>query len=48
VCAAPSPDPRCTVDPGTVPKAIDVLVPAGMNQAEGLDCTVQSRSCCSP
>jgi glucoamylase len=42
VCAAPSPDPRCNVEPGTVPKAIDMLVPAGMNQAEVLDYTVRS------
>jgi carbohydrate-binding DOMON domain-containing protein len=25
VCAAPSGDPHCTADPGTVPKAIDVI-----------------------
>jgi glucoamylase len=42
VCAAPSPDPRCNVGPGTVPKAMDVLVPAGVSQAELLDYTVNS------
>jgi glucoamylase len=42
VCAAPSPDPRCNVDPATVPKAMDVLVPAGSNQADLLDYTVQT------
>jgi glucoamylase len=40
VCAAPSPDPHCTVDPGTVPKAMDVLTPPGVSQADELDYTV--------
>jgi glucoamylase len=40
VCAAPSSDPRCTVDPGTVPKAMDVLTPPGVDQADLLDYTV--------
>jgi carbohydrate-binding DOMON domain-containing protein len=40
VCAAPSPDPHCTVNPGTVPKALDVLTPAGTSQADELDYTV--------
>ena len=30
VCATASDDPHCTVDPGTVPKAMDVLTPAGV------------------
>ena len=42
VCAASSADPRCTVDPGSVPKAVDVLTPAGTSQAEELDYTLQS------
>jgi glucan 1,4-alpha-glucosidase len=42
VCAAPSADPHCTVDPGTVPKAIDVLTPAGVLQSDELDYTVHS------
>jgi glucoamylase len=42
VCAAPSSDPHCTVDPGTVPKAMDVLTPAGTSQADELDYTVHS------
>jgi glucan 1,4-alpha-glucosidase len=42
VCAAPSDDPHCTADPGTVPKAIDVLTPAGVAQSDELDYTVHS------
>jgi len=37
VCAAPSSDPHCTVDPGTVPKAMDVITPAGVFQVDELD-----------
>jgi hypothetical protein len=40
VCAAPSADPHCTVDPGTVPKAMDVITPAGVSQADELDYTL--------
>jgi glucoamylase len=40
VCAAPSTDPHCTVDPGTVPKTMDVLTPPGVDQADLLDYTV--------
>jgi C-terminal binding-module, SLH-like, of glucodextranase len=40
VCPAPSADPHCTVDPATVPKAIDVITPAGVSQAEELDYTI--------
>jgi glucoamylase len=40
VCEAPSSDPHCTVDPGTVPKAIDVITPAGVSQADLLDYTL--------
>jgi glucoamylase len=40
VCAAPSTDPHCTVDPGTVPKAMDVLTPPGVDQSNLLDYTV--------
>jgi len=39
VCAAASADPHCTFDPGRVPKAIDVLTPAGTQSGE-LDYTV--------
>jgi hypothetical protein len=42
VCAAPSSEPRCTVGPGTVPKAMDVLTPAGTSQADELDYTLHS------
>jgi len=34
-------NPICTVDPGTVPKAMDVITPAGVSQAEELDPTRQ-------
>jgi glucoamylase len=40
VCASASADPHCTVDPGTVPKAMDVLTPLGVSQADELDYTV--------
>ena len=40
VCATASSDPHCTVDPGTVPKAIDVITPAGVSQADLLDYTL--------
>jgi glucoamylase len=40
VCATVSSDPHCTVDPATVPKAMDVLTPPGVSQAEELDYTV--------
>jgi len=40
VCAAPSTDPHCTVDPGTVPKIMDVITPAGVLQSDELDYTV--------
>jgi carbohydrate-binding DOMON domain-containing protein len=42
VCAAPSADPHCTVDPGTVPKAVDVITPAGVQQSTELDYTLRS------
>jgi carbohydrate-binding DOMON domain-containing protein len=40
VCATASADPHCTVDPGTVPKAIDVTTPPGVSQAQELDYTI--------
>jgi glucan 1,4-alpha-glucosidase len=40
VCATASADPHCTVDPGTVPKTMDVLTPSGVDQADLLDYTV--------
>ena len=40
VCAIASADPHCTVDPATVPKAMDVTTPAGVSQATELDYTV--------
>ncbi|HYT27300.1 MAG TPA: glucodextranase DOMON-like domain-containing protein, partial [Actinomycetota bacterium] len=40
VCATASSDPHCTVDPATVPKALDVLTPPGVGQAQELDYTI--------
>jgi len=42
VCAVPSSDPHCTVDPNTVPKAMDVLTPPGVLQSNELDYTLHS------
>jgi len=42
VCASVSSDPHCTVDPGTVPKVIDVLTPPGVLQSDELDYTLHS------
>ncbi len=42
VCATASADPHCTVDPGSVPKVIDVLTPPGVLQSDELDYTVHS------
>jgi glucoamylase len=42
VCASATTDPHCTVDPGTVPKAVDVLTPEGTSQADELDYTLHS------
>jgi glucan 1,4-alpha-glucosidase len=40
VCAASSPDPHCTVDPGTVPKVVDTIPPSGVLQSVELDYTL--------
>jgi glucoamylase len=40
VCATASSDPHCTVDPATVPKAMDILTPAGVAQSDELDYTL--------
>ena len=40
VCAAASSDPHCTVDPGTVPKAMDVITGPGVAQSNELDYTL--------
>jgi glucoamylase len=42
VCAAASSDPHCTVDPNTVPKAMDVITPVGVSQSDELDYTLHS------
>jgi hypothetical protein len=40
VCATASGDAHCTADPASVPKAIDVITPAGKTQATELDYTL--------
>jgi glucan 1,4-alpha-glucosidase len=40
VCAAPSSDPHCTVDPNTVPKVMDTITPSGVSQFNELDYTL--------
>ncbi|GAA1975219.1 glucodextranase DOMON-like domain-containing protein [Nocardioides panacihumi] len=42
VCATASSDPHCTFDPNAVPKAVDVLTPAGVTQADELDYTLHT------
>ncbi len=42
VCASASADPHCTFDPGRVPKAMDVLTPAGTLQSDELDYTLHA------
>jgi glucoamylase len=42
VCATASGDPHCTFNPNAVPKAMDVLTPAGVAQSDELDYTVHS------
>jgi glucoamylase len=42
VCAAVSSDPHCTADPNTVPKAVDVITPSGVSQANELDYTLHN------
>jgi glucan 1,4-alpha-glucosidase len=42
VCATASSDPHCTVDPGTVPKAMDVVTPPAVTQSDELDYTVHN------
>jgi glucan 1,4-alpha-glucosidase len=42
VCAAASADPHCTVDPGTVPKLMDVITPAGVEQSDEVDYTLHN------
>jgi glucan 1,4-alpha-glucosidase len=42
VCAAATNDPHCTVNPSTVPKAMDVVAPAGVLQSDELDYTLHS------
>ncbi|TMD60190.1 MAG: glucan 1,4-alpha-glucosidase, partial [Chloroflexi bacterium] len=37
VCAAPSSNPHCAVDPSTVPKVMDTITPSGVSQSNELD-----------
>ncbi len=39
VCATVNSDPHCTVNPNTVPKAMDILTPPGVSQSDELDYT---------
>ncbi|QNK80393.1 glucan 1,4-alpha-glucosidase [Nakamurella sp. PAMC28650] len=38
-CATTTSDPRCTTDPKVLPKVMDTLTPAGVNQSDELDYT---------
>ena len=40
VCAPGGTAPICSVDPATVPKAVDVITPPGVSQATELDPTL--------
>lgn len=40
VCAPGGTAPVCSAAPGTVPKAVDVITPAGVSQATELDPTL--------
>jgi glucoamylase len=40
VCAPGGTAPICSADPATVPKAMDVITPAGVSQANELDPTL--------
>jgi glucoamylase len=42
VCATASADPHCTFDPNMVPKAVDVITPAGVPQSDELDYTLHN------
>src|SRR3954452_3489890 len=42
VCAPAVVDPHCTVDPASVPKAMDVITPSGVTQANELDYTLHN------
>jgi hypothetical protein len=39
-CATASSDAHCTVDPNTVPKAMDIITPPGVAQSTALDYTL--------
>ena len=42
VCGTASNDPHCTFSPGAVPKAMDVITPPSVNQADELDYTLHN------
>ena len=46
VCAAASSDPHCTVNPGTVPKAVDVIPPPASSSPTSSTTRCTTRSCC--
>jgi glucoamylase len=39
VCATADTTPRCTADPGSVPKVLDTITPSGTSQSDELDPT---------
>jgi glucan 1,4-alpha-glucosidase len=42
VCATATLDPHCTADPGSVPKLMDVITPAGVVQSDEVDYTLHA------
>jgi carbohydrate-binding DOMON domain-containing protein len=42
VCVPGGTDPRCTVDPNTVPKVMDTITPPGVSQSNELDYTLHN------
>ncbi len=42
VCATSSSDPHCTAAPGSVPKLMDVITPAGVTQSDEVDYTLHA------
>ncbi len=40
MCTSGGSDPICAVDPSTVPKAMDVITPGGVDQVTELDPTL--------
>jgi len=42
VCATASGDPHCAANPGAVPKLMDVITPAGVDQSDEVDYTIHT------